>query len=142
MLSLLGMMALSGVVVNDSLVMVDFINRQIKKGMKVIDAVRLAGVRRFRPILLTSLTTFFGLLPLMLDPSSQSAFLIPMAVSLGWGIVFATTITLLLVPTITVIFEDIRVGLCKLYDRPIDRGYEQTGELADVADSFEAVGRK
>ncbi len=142
MLSLLGMMALSGVVVNDSLVMVDFINRQIKKGMKVIDAVRLAGVRRFRPILLTSLTTFFGLLPLMFDPSRQSAFLIPMAVSLGWGIVFATTITLLLVPTITLIFDDIRVGLCKLYDRPTDRGYEQSGELVDAADSFEAVGRK
>ena len=142
MLSLLGMMALSGVVVNDSLVMVDFINRQIKKGMKVIDAVRLAGVRRFRPILLTSLTTFFGLLPLMFDPSTQSAFLIPMAVSLGWGIVFATTITLLLVPTITLIFEDIRVGLCKLYDRPTDRGYEQSGELVDAADSFEVDVRK
>ncbi len=121
MLSLLGMMALSGVVVNDSLVMVDFINRQIRKGMKVFEAVRLAGVRRFRPILLTSLTTFFGLLPLMFDPSSQSAFLIPMAVSLGWGICFATGITLLLVPTITLIFEDVRVAFCKLYDRPIDR---------------------
>jgi len=142
MLSLLGMMALSGVVVNDSLVMVDFINRQIKKGMNVIDAVRLAGVRRFRPILLTSLTTFFGLLPLMLDPSTQSAFLIPMAVSLGWGIVFATTITLLLVPTITLIFEDIRVGLCKLYDRPADRENEYSRELADVADSSETVLRK
>ena len=110
--------------------------------MKVIDAVRLAGVRRFRPILLTSLTTFFGLLPLMFDPSTQSAFLIPMAVSLGWGIVFATTITLLLVPTITLIFEDIRVGLCKLYDRPTDRGYEQSGELVDAADSFEVDVRK
>lgn len=142
MLSLLGMMALSGVVVNDSLVMVDFINRQIKKGMNVNDAVRLAGVRRFRPILLTSLTTFFGLLPLMFDPSTQSAFLIPMAVSLGWGIVFATTITLLLVPTITLIFEDIRVGLCKLYDRPADREYEYSRELADFADSSETVVRK
>lgn len=121
MLSLLGMMALSGVVVNDSLVMVDFINQQIKKGMSVLDAVRLAGVRRFRPILLTSLTTFFGLMPLMFDPSSQSAFLIPMAVSLGWGIVFATGITLVLVPVTTLIFEDIRVLFCKLYDKPIER---------------------
>jgi multidrug efflux pump subunit AcrB len=121
MLSLLGMMALSGVVVNDSLVMVDFINQQLKKGMSVLDAVRLAGVRRFRPILLTSLTTFFGLMPLMFDPSSQSAFLIPMAVSLGWGIVFATGITLILVPVITLIFEDIRVLYCKLYDKPIER---------------------
>ena len=58
------------------------------------------------------------------------------------GIVFATTITLLLVPTITVIFEDIRVGLCKLYDRPIDRGYEQTGELADVADSLNQLAEE
>lgn len=125
MLSLLGMMALSGVIVNDSLVMVDFINRQIKKGMAVFDAVRLAGVRRFRPILLTSLTTFFGLLPLMFDPSSQSAFLIPMAVSLGWGIAFGTGITLLLVPTITLIFEDIRIAYCKLYDKPIDRHHAE-----------------
>ena len=121
MLSLLGMMALSGVIVNDSLVMVDFINRQIKKGMSVLEAVRLAGVRRFRPILLTSLTTFFGLLPLMFDPSSQSAFLIPMAVSLGWGIAFGTTITLLLVPTVTLIFEDIRIAYCNLYNKPLDR---------------------
>ncbi len=136
MLSLLGMMALSGVVVNDSLVMVDFINRQLKKGMSVLDAVRLAGIRRFRPILLTSLTTFFGLLPLMFDPSTQSAFLIPMAVSLGWGIVFATSITLLLVPTITLIFEDIRVAFCKLYDKPIDRyGPESSEEVLAAADS-------
>ena len=138
MLSLLGMMALSGVVVNDSLVMVDFINRQIKRGLSVLEAVRLAGVRRFRPILLTSLTTFFGLLPLMFDPSSQSAFLIPMAVSLGWGIVFGTTITLLLVPTTTMIFEDIRVALCKLYDRPTDpnAGHDDT---QNDPDEFETV---
>lgn len=130
MLSLLGMMALSGVVVNDSLVMVDFINQQLKKGMSVLEAVRLAGVRRFRPILLTSLTTFFGLLPLMFDPSSQSAFLIPMAVSLGWGIVFATGITLLLVPVVTLIFEDIRVLFCKLYDKPIELvSHEEEEEL-------------
>ena len=130
MLSLLGMMALSGVIVNDSLVMVDFINRQIKRGMSVLEAVRLAGVRRFRPILLTSLTTFFGLLPLMFDPSSQSAFLIPMAVSLGWGIAFGTGITLLLVPTITLIFEDIRIAYCKLYDKPIDRDHAEKNYVA------------
>lgn len=130
MLSLLGMMALSGVIVNDSLVMVDFINRQIKRGLSVLEAVRLAGVRRFRPILLTSLTTFFGLLPLMFDPSSQSAFLIPMAVSLGWGIAFGTGITLLLVPTITLIFEDIRIAYCKLYDKPIDRDHAEKTYVA------------
>ncbi|MBT5816037.1 MAG: efflux RND transporter permease subunit, partial [Opitutales bacterium] len=84
MMSLLGMMALSGVVVNDSLVMVDFINQQLKKGLKIGEAVRLAGVRRFRAILLTSLTTFFGLAPLMFDAGSQTQWLIPMAISLGW----------------------------------------------------------
>ncbi len=121
MLSLLGMLALSGVVVNDSLVMVDFINRQVKAGMSLGEAVRLAGVRRFRPILLTSMTTFAGLLPLMFDASRQSQFLIPMAISLGWGIIFATFITLLLVPTITMIFEDIRLFFCWLYNRPTER---------------------
>jgi len=130
MLSLLGMMALSGVIVNDSLVMVDFINQQVKRGKAVAEAVRLAGVRRFRPILLTSLTTFFGLLPLMFDPSSQSAFLIPMAVSLGWGIAFGTGITLLLVPTITLIFEDIRVAYCKLYDKPLDKHHAEKRYVA------------
>jgi len=96
----------------------------------VADAVRLAGIRRFRPILLTSLTTFFGLLPLMFDPGSQSAFLIPMAVSLGWGIAFATGITLILVPVITLIFEDIRILFCKLYNRPIERvSHDEEEEL-------------
>ena len=98
--------------------------------MAVLEAVRLAGVRRFRPILLTSLTTFFGLLPLMFDPSSQSAFLIPMAVSLGWGIAFGTTITLLLVPTITLIFDDIRVAYCNLYNKPLDRHQAERDNVA------------
>lgn len=127
MLSILGMMALSGVVVNDSLVMVDFINRQRKKGLAIGDAVRLAGVRRFRPILLTSLTTFVGLAPLMLDSSSQAQFLIPMAISLGWGIVFATFITLLLVPVITLIFNDVKKGFIWVY------GSEKTVEAFEAA---------
>lgn len=119
MLSLLGMLALSGVVVNDSLVMVDFINRKTKQeGMPLGEAVRLAGAKRFRPILLTSLTTFMGLMPLMFEDSRQAQFLIPMAISLGWGVVFATFITLVLVPVITLIFEDIRLFFCWLYDRP------------------------
>jgi multidrug efflux pump subunit AcrB len=117
MLSLLGILALSGVVVNDSLVMVDFINRKVKEGMSLPEAVRLAGVKRFRPILLTSLTTFFGLLPLMFESSVQALFLIPMAISLGWGIVFATAITLILIPVVTLIFEDIRKGFAWLYNR-------------------------
>ena len=77
-------MALSGVVVNDSLVMVHFMNRKIKEGMQLGEAVRLAGVRRFRPIMLTSATTFFGLGPLMFEDSPQAAFLVPMAISLAW----------------------------------------------------------
>jgi multidrug efflux pump subunit AcrB len=117
MFSLLGILALSGVVVNDSLVMVDYMNRRRREGMSLSEAVRLAGVKRFRPILLTSLTTFAGLLPLMFETSVQAMFLIPMAISLGWGIVFATVITLLLIPTLTMIFDDLRRGFAWVYDR-------------------------
>lgn len=117
MLSLLGILALSGVVVNDSLVMVDYINRRMREGMPLGEAVRLAGVKRFRPILLTSLTTFAGLLPLMFETSVQAMFLIPMAISLGWGIIFGTFITLLLIPTVTLIFDDIRKFFAWVYDR-------------------------
>lgn len=129
MLSLLGILALSGVVVNDSLVMVDYINRKVKEGMTLGEAVRIAGVKRFRPILLTSLTTFAGLLPLMFESSVQALFLIPMAISLGWGILFATFITLLLIPTVTLIFDDIRKGFAWVYDRD---EYAKEGEHGDA----------
>jgi multidrug efflux pump subunit AcrB len=107
-LSSLGLMALMGVVINDSLVLVDYINQQNRHGEKLLDAVKRAGVARFRPVMLTSLTTFFGLLPLLMQKSSTSAFLVPMAISLGFGILFATMITLVLVPTNMMIVEDIR----------------------------------
>jgi len=97
-LSTVGMMALIGVVVNDSLVLVDYINQMRRKGMAVFDAVLLSGTKRFRPVILTSLTTFAGLTPLLLDTSTQSQFLKPMAISLGFGILFATAITLIIVP--------------------------------------------
>ena len=97
-LSIFGMLALAGVVVNDSLVMVDFVNRRKAAGMSLLEAALEAGGKRFRPIILTSLTTFVGLLPLMLETSLQAQFLIPMAVSLGFGVVFATVITLFLIP--------------------------------------------
>ena len=97
-LSVFGMLALAGVVVNDSLVLVDFVNRRTRAGMPLQEAVLIAGARRFRPILLTSITTFVGLIPLLLDRSIQAQFLIPMAVSLGFGVLFATAITLVLVP--------------------------------------------
>ncbi len=106
--SLLGILALSGVVVNDSLVLVDYINRQREKGVELVEAVNSAGVARFRAIILTSLTTFAGLAPLLFDKSTQAQFLIPMAVSLGFGILFATLITLVLVPANYLIAEDIR----------------------------------
>jgi multidrug efflux pump subunit AcrB len=114
--SIFGMMALSGVVVNDSLVMVHYMNSKLKEGMPLNQAVREAGVRRFRPILLTSLTTFFGLAPLMLEDSPQAAFLVPMAISLGWGIAFATAITLVLIPVLVLVFDDMKQVLYKLYN--------------------------
>ncbi|KZN44848.1 efflux RND transporter permease subunit [Pseudoalteromonas luteoviolacea] len=97
-MSLLGMLALIGVVVNDSLVLVDYINKQRSRGKEVMEAVLTAGAARFRPVMLTSITTFFGLMPLLFEQETQAQFLIPMAVSLGFGIVFATFITLILVP--------------------------------------------
>ncbi len=108
MLSLMGILALSGVVVNDSLVLVDFINKKRQKGIEMFTAVYMAGGRRFRPVLLTSLTTFAGLMPLLFEESTQAQFLIPMAVSLGFGILFATAITLILVPINYLILEDLR----------------------------------
>lgn len=107
-MSYFGMLALSGVVVNDSLVMVDYINRRKKTKKDIIEAVRTAGGARFRPIILTSITTFAGLFPLLFEKSTQAQFLIPMAVSLGFGVLFATAITLFLVPINYLILEDIK----------------------------------
>jgi multidrug efflux pump subunit AcrB len=104
-LSMMGIVALTGVVVNDSLVMVDFINRYRTEGNSIKEAVLEAGPRRFRPIFLTSLTTFVGLVPLLLEKSSQAQFMIPMAASLAFGVVFATLITLLLVPVSYLVLE-------------------------------------
>ena len=107
-LSLIGLVALAGVVVNDSLVLVDFINRYRSEGNSIYEAVLEAGPRRFRPILLTSLTTFFGLLPLLTEKSLQAQFLIPMAISLAFGVLFATIITLIIVPTAYLIIEEMK----------------------------------
>ena len=108
-LSVIGIVALSGDVVNDSLVMVDFINRYRREDDKtVLDAALAAGPRRFRPILLTSVTTFVGLFPLIIEKSVQAKFLVPMAISLAFGVLFATFITLLLVPTSYVIIHDLQ----------------------------------
>ena len=117
-LSIIGIVALSGVVVNDSLVMVDFINRYKRDdGKTSLEAALAAGPRRFRPILLTSITTFVGLFPLLIEKSVQAQFLIPMAISLAYGVLFATLITLILVPTSYLIIEDIKDFLGRLTNK-------------------------
>jgi multidrug efflux pump subunit AcrB len=108
MLSGFGIVALTGVVVNDSLIMIDLINREQKRGKPIEEVIRASGMRRFRPILLTTLTTFLGLMPMILESSLQARFLIPMAISLGFGVVFATGITLILVPCIYNILVDFK----------------------------------
>lgn len=108
LLSFMGILALSGVVVNDSLVLVDYVNQCRLAGTSVKKAVYEAGGRRFRAVLLTSLTTFAGLIPLLFEESTQAQFLIPMAVSLGFGIIFATLITLFIVPMNYLILDDLK----------------------------------
>ncbi|MEC9399166.1 MAG: efflux RND transporter permease subunit, partial [Myxococcota bacterium] len=105
LMSLMGIIALSGVVVNDALIMIDYANRTRGDG-SAFDAIHSAGVRRFRPIMLTTLTTAGGLLPIILETSNQARHLIPMAISLGFGIVFATALILLLIPCLYLILED------------------------------------
>ena len=110
--SLIGIVALSGVVINDSLVLVVTANSyRIENALSSHDAVIKAAVRRLRPILLTSLTTFFGLLPMLLETSLRSRFLIPMAISIGFGILFATLVILILVPSIYLVLEDVKTSL-------------------------------
>ncbi|PVZ63571.1 efflux RND transporter permease subunit [Pelagibaculum spongiae] len=108
MMSIYGLVALGGVVVNDSLIMVDFITRARLDGQSLDQAIRQAGSQRFRAILLTSLTTFFGLAPIIMETSLQAQFVIPMATSLAFGILFATVITLFLIPCLYRIHEDFR----------------------------------
>jgi multidrug efflux pump subunit AcrB len=108
MLSMFGVVALSGVVVNDSLVLIDSANRRVRQGKNYYQSVISAGIQRFRPIILTTLTTFFGLMPMIFESSRQARFLIPMAISLGFGILFSTLITLVMVPSLYVITEDIK----------------------------------
>ena len=106
-LSFIGMVALTGVVVNDSLVMVDYINRRRREGMAMRAAVLQAGPARFRAVLLTSMTTFMGLLPMLVERSLQAQFLVPLAISLAFGVVFATVVTLFIVPASYLILEDV-----------------------------------
>ncbi|MAE94574.1 MAG: cobalt-zinc-cadmium resistance protein [Deltaproteobacteria bacterium] len=106
--SVLGIVALSGVVVNGSLVLVHYVNRARAGGLSILEAVSEAGVVRFRPIVLTSATTFLGLVPLMFEANIQARPMIPMAISLAYGVLFAAFVTLLLVPSLYLVLEDLR----------------------------------
>ncbi len=129
-ISMFGVVALSGVVVNDSLVLVDFANKRRKKQMSAFEAVHEAAIHRFRPIMLTTLTTFGGLAPMIFETSRQARFLIPMAISLGYGILFATIITLVLVPAFYMIIEDLKRWTSMLFrGRAAVRSDEATTQL-------------
>jgi multidrug efflux pump subunit AcrB len=108
LLSVIGMVALTGIVVNDSLILVDFINKAHASGASAVEAVIEGAKRRFRPILLTTLTTILGLAPIMTETSFQARFLIPMAIAISFGVAFATFLTLLLTPAVYMIVEDAR----------------------------------
>lgn len=116
-LSLFGLLALSGIVVNDSLVLIARIDDLRANGLSLLDAVHEAGPQRFRAILLTTLTTFLGLVPILMETSTQAQFLKPMAISVGFGVLFATTITLLLLPILLVIFDETVSSSFRFYFR-------------------------
>jgi len=107
LMSMMGIVALSGVVVNDSLIVIDYANTQRDRGASAYEAITQAGLRRLRPVILTTLTTYGGLAPMIFETSRQAKFIIPMAVSLGYGILFATGITLILVPCLYLALDDL-----------------------------------
>ncbi len=107
-ISLMGMLALSGVVINDSLVLIDYANRRRREGMGAREAIVAAATRRLRPIMMTTMTTFLGLAPMIFETSRQARFMIPMAISLGFGMLFATVILLVLVPCLYLMLERLR----------------------------------
>ncbi|MGD8171658.1 efflux RND transporter permease subunit [Vibrio sp. TRT 21S02] len=114
MMSTFGLIAAAGVVVNDSLVMTDYVNKVRAQGVDIKQAVIEAGCARFRAITLTSITTFVGVLPIMFETSLQASFVIPMAVALGFAVLFATLLTLILVPCLYLMLQDIRNGVSKV----------------------------
>ncbi len=117
-LSAIGMVALAGILVNDSLVLIDFINNRVRSGLPVFEASVDGARKRLRAILLTTLTTAAGLMPLMFETSLQAKFLIPMAVTLTFGLLFATVLTLIVVPALNMIREDIVGGLLGMKSLP------------------------
>jgi multidrug efflux pump subunit AcrB len=116
-LSLYGILALSGIIINDSIVLVDQVNRNLRTGQKIVDAVFNAGISRFRPILLTTFTTTFGLAPIILEGSRQAQFLIPMAVSVAYGLLFGTFILLLVLPAGFLALNKIRFWITGLFSK-------------------------
>jgi multidrug efflux pump subunit AcrB len=108
MLSLFGMVALAGIVVNDAIVLIDAVNDRVRRGVPVRESLCLGGMRRFRAIVLTTLTTSGGLAPLIMEKSMQAQFLIPMAISISFGVAFATLLTLLIIPSMLLILNDAR----------------------------------
>ena len=119
--SFFGLIALTGVVVNDSIVLVDFINRRVRQGIPLKDALASAGSRRFRPIMLTSMTTIAGLFPMLLETSMQAQVLIPMAVSLIFGLLFGTLLILILVP----VFYSLYGSLLLQFGLPLYKDHEE-----------------
>ncbi len=128
MMSMFGMVALSGVVINDAIVLIERINENLAAGMDFFTAIKNGGARRFRAILLTSLSTIGGLAPLILETDMQAKFLIPMALSLAAGVAFATALTLLLIPSLLVILNDCRRVFCLLF-----HGFRPTREEVEPA---------
>lgn len=110
-MSLIGFVALTGIVVNDSLILLDFVNQRRREGMKLVDALVLAGRQRFRPILLTSITTMLGISPLTFFASGQARFLQPMAITIFFGLFFSTFLILVIVPCAYALLEDLQVFL-------------------------------
>ena len=119
-ISLFGIVALSGIVVNDALILIDFINRAVRSGVDIETAVVQSGKARFRPVLLTSITTVAGLLPILLERSFQAQFLIPMAISICFGLLAATVLTLLYVPALYLIVRDVRNAVVARFKRAED----------------------
>ena len=116
-LSAFGVVALIGVLVNDALVFITSFNLRIRNGEKFLSALEETAITRFRPIILTTITTVFGLLPLIFEKSMQAQFLIPMAISLSYGIIMATLLTLLLLPVMLLTISNIRLFIAKTNDR-------------------------
>ena len=140
MFSIFGIAAAAGVVINDNLVLVDFVNRKRAEGVGAVQALVDAGVSRFRPILLTSVTTFVGILPLIAERSMQAQFLKPMVISLGYAVAFAIFVSLFLVPTLYAVGVEIgRVFRWSWGGRPYRKiGESYTGEV--TIDSEELIG--